>query len=245
MGCVFPLLFVTDLPRYYIPAFGLLALAFVLPIFDLERGSIKRALKAIVVFAVVISGFCIWSQVVSRTRWPVFTGKISRDRFLSNANKQYYPSPSYPGFKWLNDHASPDARVLVFDDSRSFYLERDFINSTPHQVTVLERWSNQSGSGLELREKFASEGITHILVNHAEIIRQQKKLRFTVSGKKSLDEFWRRYTLKVHQTGPTAIAEGAKPSLNRWVVVYRVLSEREAALPHETDYLFAAYKTEL
>jgi hypothetical protein len=218
-GCVAPLLFVTDLPRFYIPSFGLAALAFSLPVFDVKERAVRAGILGVLFAGVLGLGFCVWRWVLPRSRWPVFTGAISRSEFLSNANRQYYPSPSYAG--------------------------REYLNSTPHQVTVLERWANQSGSGKALKAKMAKEGITYILVNHAEIIRQQKSFKFTLKGKRSFDQFWEKYTEKVHQIGPTAFSDGGKASLNRWVVVYRILSEREALLPHETDALFSAYKAKI
>lgn len=240
-ACWLPLALVVHLPRYYIPSLGILALISGLALARLEETWVRKSLATVLAMITLGVGFSMWRWTVPRSRWAVFTGEKSVEEFLSHASRDFYPAPLFPAAEYIRAHAGQDAKVLVFGDSRGFYLMRDHLNSTPFQVTVLERWSNASSSGEELKERFDKAGITHIIVNHAEIVRQKMALKFSPRGKKSLDDFWARYTLKVYQAGPNYMTDGGRDSIDQWVLVYRVLAEEEASRPHPADDLFADY----
>ncbi|MFH1725054.1 MAG: hypothetical protein ABII00_10595 [Elusimicrobiota bacterium] len=245
LGCWLPFSFIVHLPRYFVPFLPLLSLLVGLAVCRPGVRWLRNALAACVCVALLAGGLALWRWTVPRTRWPVFTGRKSFAEFLSHADEYYYPAPLYPAAEYLDKHAAADARVLVFGESRGFYLRRDHIASTPMQVTVLERWANASASGRELKRRMEARGITHIIVNHADIVRQWSAFRFSRKGKRSLDEFWRRYTLKVFQAGPERFRpETGRDRLDRWIVVYRVLSEDEAERDHPTDDLFEHYKAQ-
>lgn len=237
-----PVSLVTGLPRYLIPAYAPLALA---AAFAVERRGAAFYLRPLAAAALAASCLSVWRWGLPLTRLRVFTGQVPAAEFLSRSDEAYYPAPLYAAGRWLGDNTPADAKVLLFGDARGFQVPRDHVLSTPMQTTVLERWANAAANGKALRARFAAEGIGWILVNHAEIVRRRLELSFTLSGKRSLDEFWSRYTIKTFQIGPENMrVSTGKTSLDRWVVVYKILSEEEAALAHEADDLFSGYQVE-
>lgn len=235
-----PLSLVTTLPRYLIAAFAPLALAAARAV---ERDESPVWLRPLTAAALLASAALLWRWALPLSRLEVFTGAKPAAEFLAHSDVYYYPTPLAPAARWLGEHAPPDAKVLLFGDARGFQVPRDHILSTPMQTSVLERWANASADGEALRARFAGAGVGYILVNHGEIVRQNLELRFRPSGKSALDAFWKRFTLKAFSAGPdVSRGRSPRPALDRWVVVYEVLSEEEAARPHEADDLFAGYK---
>ena len=232
-----PVSFVTDLPRYFIPIFPALSLASAAAV---QSGG--RVLRAAVVVCLAVFGVTLWIGILPSERLRVFTGQQAESDFLEHINSSY-PGPLDAAARWIDGNAPQEARVLVFGDSRGFQLTRDYILSTPKQITPLELWANASVDGSALSQRLAREKIRYIIVNHAEILRLGLTYSFTPAGKSALDRFWSRYTRKVFQAGPNqARLANGQETMDRWVVVYEVLSEEEAAKPHEADDLFAAYK---
>jgi len=240
--CWLPIALISHLPRYFVAALPLASFLAAAAIEGREP-KIRRAFSLLLLGACVASAASIHGGALPRTRWAIFSGAKPAPEFLAHADRFHYPAPIYPAAAFLNANAPPGSKVLVFGDSRGFQLQRDRRVSSPMQTTLLELWANKSENGRALRTVLQSEGVTHIVVNHAEIIRRGLELRFSPRGKRALDGFWERYTLKVFQAGPDEITlPNGKRSLDRWVAVYRVLQEDQASLPHPRDDLFATYR---
>lgn len=243
LGCWLPLGAAVQVPRYFTPCLALLALILALAVFRVREAWLRKALLGGTAAVLLINAFVFWRLAYPHSRWAVFAGRTTFGKYLSHANIDFYPAPLFPAAEFLDRNSPPDARILVFGDSRGMYLTRDHLLSTPFQRTVLERFANASESGGALKARLDAEGITHILVNHGEIVRQGLSLKFSKRGKRSLDEFWRRFTLKVFQAGPNErVLRDGRTTLDQWVVVYKVLSEEEAARTHPVDDLFEAYR---
>lgn len=56
--------------------------------------------------------------------------------------------------------------------------------------------------------------------------------RVTPAGLRVLDDFWKRYTER---------AFGVLDPRDRWVAVYKLLDDAQAARPHAVDDLFGQY----
>jgi hypothetical protein len=148
---------------------------------------------------------------------------------LAHGNNNYYPNPPFSAYRWVRDHQPPGAKVLVFGDARGFYLERGYVASTVFNADPLVQWANASADGEALKTKIRDAGITHVVVNRAEVLRLQKTYPFTEAGRRSLYGFWNKYTAKEFEVGATQ---------DRWVIGYRLLGDVEAARPHPAYDLF-------
>jgi hypothetical protein len=234
-----PISLLTDMPRYFIPALPVAAL---LASTALETTGTPINIGTIVISVLVAAA--VWRGTLPLNRLAVFTGERSEENLLEHTSYDYYPAPSYPGMRWINANASSSSRVLIFGDARGFYLERDHLLSTPAQTSLLERWAGSSTDAKSMHDLFVANGVDFILVNHGEIVREQLALSFTVASKRTFDAFWRKYTRKVFQIGPEEFqTPSGKRELDRWVVIYQVLSETESMKSHDADDLFSAYNT--
>jgi hypothetical protein len=219
LGAFFTLGLFTVLPRYFIPGLAVLAP----PLAWAACALRPRWLKACVAAAVLGT---VAANVLPLTRgavWAVFLGLESRDHYLAHGNEQGYVTPSYAGFRYLHEHAPADAKILLVGDGRSFYLRRDSIGATVFNSGPLEVWANDSPDAAALRKRIADEGISYLLVNRGEAVRNNRAFAFTARGRAVCDDFWKKYLLKEYEVGSSG---------DRWVIVYRLLSEDEAARPH-------------
>ena len=231
-----PVSLVTDLPRYFIPIFPGLSLVAAAAV---HSGG--RVLRAAVLACLALFMIALWLNILPFEGLRAFTGQQTESDFLAHVHRSY-PNPLDAAARWIDGNAPKDARVLVFGDARGFQLTRDYVLCTQRQITPLERWANASADASALSARLAREKVKYILVNHGEIQRLGLTLHFTGAGKSALDRFWARDTRKVFQAGPKRVRlSTGEETLDSWVAVYEVLSEEEAAKPHEADDLFAAY----
>jgi hypothetical protein len=236
-----PISLLTDMPRYFIPALPIAAL-----LVSMAIGMMAAPVRIGALVVSILGAAAVWRGTLPLNRLAVFAGQQSEESLLEHTSYDYYPAPSYAGMRWINANASASSRVLIFGDARGFYLERDHLLSTPAQTSLLERWAGASTDAQSMHALFVANGVDFILVNHGEIIRERLALSFTVASKRTFDAFWRRYTRKVFQVGPEELqTPSGTRQLDRWVVVYRVLSEAESAKSHDADDLFSAYSTRI
>lgn len=96
------------------------------------------------------------------------SGKTSRDEYLAEALNYYR------AFRWLEQHAAPDAKVLLIGEHRAFYAKFEPVGSdwydTPAVLAIIRSLPEKSLDGLvsALRQR----GITWVLVNDAELAPQ-------------------------------------------------------------------------
>jgi hypothetical protein len=238
-----PLSLAVMLPRYFVAAVAPLMLLYGWLI-TASEGKTQRRLGGLVLAAALIVGVAYRGHAVPKAQWQAFTGERSPAAYLTHSSEPFYHSPLFPAAQFLKSEAHV-GRLLLFGDARPFYLRHPFIYTMPLQASHLERWAASATNAEELYTTMAARGISHIVVNHAEIVRLQTALKFSVKSKRVLDAFWAKYTLKVHQTGPDYLRlSNGKESLDRWLVVYRLLSPEQAALPHAVDELFSGYKVQ-
>jgi 4-amino-4-deoxy-L-arabinose transferase-like glycosyltransferase len=219
LGAFYGLGLFTVLPRYFIPCFAVLAP----PLAWAACGLRPRWLKACAAAAVLGTGVINVIPLVRSNIWPVFLGLQSRDRFLAHGTDNGYVTPAYAGFRYLNERAPADAKVLLVGDGRSFYLKRDSLGATVFNSGPWEVWANASADAGALRKKFSDAGVSYVLVNRGEAVRNKRAFAFTERGRAVSDEFWKKYLLKEFEVGSSG---------DRWVVVYRLLNDEEAARPH-------------
>lgn len=225
-----PLSLLSPMTRFFIPHLAVLALLAAYLIEGIDSRWAVQGFRAGVLGFGALSALGWAVMDTHREKLPVYLGAKSFNDFLAHTVISY-PPPPYAGYQYLNESAPASAKVLVYGESRGRYLDREAFLSSPDQRTALETWADQSVDGPSLARRIRQEGVTFILVNGAEISRLKQAARVTPEGLRVLDDFWKRYTLRVF---------GVRDPKDRWVGVYSILSEDQAARPHEVDDLFGA-----
>ena len=226
-----PLSLLTPVTRFFIPHLAVLALLVAYLIEGLASRWISMSFRA---GALGLAAFSVlgWAVMDSnRAKLPVYLGSKGFDEYLAHTVISY-PTPPYAGYKFLNEQTPANAKVLIYGESRGFYLNREAVISSPDQRSELEAWADQAADAAALARKIRQEGVSFILVNGAEMTRMKQAPRVTPAGLRVLDDFWKRYTGR---------AFGVLDPKDRWVGVYSLLDDAQAAKPHIVDDLFGQY----
>jgi hypothetical protein len=214
----------TSLSRFLAPNLAVMALPLTAAVTAFRPRLLRIALLAAIFGCIMANVLPMPYGALRYVAWPAFLGKISFDRYLTHINPASYPTPPFSGYKYLNDNVSPKAKILIYGDGRGFYLKRDYIASTVFSASPLEVWANSCRDAGELRRRFEDAGITHLLVNKGEILRQQARTKFTPSGQAVYKQFWEAYLEKVFEAGSIDVVD-------HWVIVYRVRDANELKDP--------------
>lgn len=226
-----PLSVLSPMTRFFIPHLAVLALLVAYLIEGLASRWAATSFRtgAFGLAALSVLGWAVMDS--NRGKLPIYLGAKDFSDYLAHTAVSY-PPPPYAGYQYLNEHAPADAKVLIYSESRGFYLNRAAIISSPDQRTDFEVWADQSADATTLARKFRQEGISFILVNGAEMTRLKHAPQVTPAGLGVLDDFWKRYTAR---------AFGVRDPKDRWVGVYTILDDAQAAQPHPVDDLFGQY----
>jgi len=226
-----PLSVLSPLTRFFIPHLAVTALLVAYLIEGLESRKVAMSFRAGALGLAALSalGWAIMDS--NRPKLPTYLGAKDFNDYLAHTVISY-PAPPYAGYQFLNEQTPANAKVLIYSESRGFYLKREAILSSPDQRTALESWADQSADAAVLARKIRQEGVSFILVNGAEMTRLKQPPRVTSAGLRVLDDFWKRYTERVF---------GVRDPRDRWVAVYGILDEAQAAKPHTVDDLFGQY----
>jgi hypothetical protein len=232
LGTFIPLGMLSVVSRYFIPHLAILCLLLAFAIDEVRLPWLKKAfIWALFIATIMTGGVWVLLDAPLRPKLDVFSGRTTYSEYLGHHTISY-PTAPYAAIEYVNANTPKDAKVLFFGEARTFHLRRPVVASSPDQRPLLISWANASENGQDLWKRLEAQGISYILVNHAEIVRTKPALKFSRKGKASLDEFWGRYTLKVFSV---------QEFPDRWVVVYKVLDEAAASQPHPVDSLFADY----
>jgi hypothetical protein len=141
------------------------------------------AVAALVVGWVYNLGFCS-------------TGLVGYNAGLTDLNyaRDFAARITGPEIAWLNaaidDGSLPaDTNVLCVGEAELFHARFPYVYNTVFDRSIFEHWCGEPGdtpskdrplrSGEEIRQTFAAHGITHVLVNWAEIVRYRQSYGYT------------------------------------------------------------------
>lgn len=223
-----PLSLLSGETRYFIPHLIPLTILLCCIVVRVEPRIMRKIILSGIAYMLVT--LSIGWRILSRypARWNVFRGRIGFSEYLSH-DTESYPTPAYAGIEYVNDHTPADSRVLLYGDARGFYFRRSYLASSSDQPSPLELWADDNSSGEALKNRVNQEGISYIVMNVGEIRRLNRTPHTSLQGLKNLNSFWNRYTLREF---------GVIEPGHRWVGVYKILSDNEAAKPHPVDKLF-------
>lgn len=222
--------FLTEITRYFIPHLALTTLLFNCIMVRIRPLWFRNTLLALAGACCLLFGLLWIGLAVDQTKLYVFMGKKNYGEYLTH-HVVSYPSPPYSGIEYINEHAPKDSGVVLYGEPRGFYLRRRYRTASDEQMPLLEVWANASASPEELRRRLKAERMDYILINLSEMERRRLWANVSPATFLKLAEFWKRYIVMEYEV---------KVYPERWVAVYRVLDEAEAARPHETNQLFAS-----
>ena len=135
----------------------------------------------------------------------------------------------FKAMEFLNDakNVPHDAKVLFFPDARVFWLRRDVIANTPFDRSVMEEAVAQAkGDPGKVADFLRGMGITHALVNNAEVYRlTQRTPGFRFHGrirKHIMDSFDRQTYARFAAQHMKELARFGKDSERPALVLYRL-----------------------
>ncbi len=149
--------------RYFVTGLALTGLAFGWIVSEALEGEKWRAFLLIPLgFAFLEQGArMIYIQNIHKRPWGYLSGRTSRDDYVDS---MLADSP-YDAEIYANRHIPQDSTILVFDEFRTFYLNRKFIASTPWDHELWHELVAESRDGEDLSLRLHSLGITHFLAN--------------------------------------------------------------------------------
>lgn len=159
--------------------------------------------------------------------WQVLAGLESPKAYLGMPHHDY-PFPPFEAIDWMNDHLPPSSKVLFVGESRSFYSAYPVIANSVFDPQFLIEESSLSRSGLDLADAMRKKNISHIFLNLIEARRDDRYhlMTWDARGWEAFNEFWSRDVQQVWK------AENNDASNPQYMVVYRLLDEKEAMMPH-------------
>lgn len=147
---------------------------------NLSINRIKNNLKYIVIIPFLISILqqtlsAVFIQNTYKMPWGYMAGRCSLSRYLRATLSPHSP---VSGIEFINGRLPPDAKILVVNEFRTFYLDRDFRAGTPWDFDDWQELLRLSDSPQDLHMRLRARGFTHIFINEQYVL--QKTGRSTV-----------------------------------------------------------------
>ena len=158
LALLLPWFVLSQQSRYLLPIAAPLAVAAAVVVPNLEWDLTRWAAGAFVALILLLHGLWGWSEIVQREA-PVVFGQISPAQYLRHT------FPPYEAFEFINSLPAA-TKVALYQETRGFYLNRDYLWANPLQNTLIPY--EQFTRGAELARFLRSRlGVTHVLINNS------------------------------------------------------------------------------
>jgi hypothetical protein len=146
--------------RYLLPIAAPLAVAAAAVAANLEADLPRMAAGVFVGLVLFLHVGWGWSEILARS-WPVVSGQASQNEYLQ---RTFGP---YDAMVYLN-RLPANTKVAMYQETRGFYLNRDYLWANPLQNTLVpyERLKNGADLVWFLKTRL---GVTHVLINQAGV----------------------------------------------------------------------------
>jgi len=121
----------------------------------LDRQAVRSAASAVLAVQTVI--LCGLLALLVRPGIPVVLGAKGAEEYLARALDVYSAQ------RWINRNTPRTARVLLYDETRGFYLDRAYFWANPGHHTLIPY--DRFRTAADMVRWFADRGFTHVLVN--------------------------------------------------------------------------------
>jgi len=202
-GCAYAVMWVVSRAgdgRYLLPVAALLAYPSALAVMELSsRSFLLKVLTLLLVAGISAGQLVSWTGLVTGlyAPWRVAYGVESRLLYLSRGLQPHFEYAPMAGL--INDRLPARARILMFSDILSYYIDREVIFDT-QQVTppVGMRLFSRGRTPAELRKRFRQLGISWVYYTPLHVMAFQRDCRCISMEKAAqdiFDRFWRRYAV--------------------------------------------------
>ena len=209
----------STVPRFFFPAMPLFCLLAAGSVFDAPLSAARRGailgLFAYGIFFNLSAEIAAWYDLGAGT---VPLGLVSKSEYLSHA-RQGYPAPYFAATRFINERLPEDAVVLFLGEARGYYCERRFLAGSVHDRNPLVEAANACSGAEDLERRIRRLGVTHFLLNRANVQSNDIASRLTGPGKAALDAFWNRRTRLIFEE------KRVEPADFAWVQVYELAPE--------------------
>ncbi len=161
---IFWLIIPIHISRYFVAGLGLTAIIFGW----LVSSALSNAprwrwvLMAPILLAFAEQGMrLVIMQNIHKQPWGYLAGRTSKADYLAAV----LTDTPYGAENFANRNTPKDSTILVFDEFRTFYLDRNFIAATPWDHELWHELVAESKNGQELAEHLHALGITHFMAN--------------------------------------------------------------------------------
>lgn len=149
--------------RYFVTGLALTSLMFgwwTSEIFQMGRW--RYLLIVPLGFAFIQQGMrMVYIQNTHKRPWGYLSGRASQDDYID----AILADSPYDAEVYANRHIPKNSTILVFDEFRTFYLDRKFIAATPWDHELWHEVVAQSQNGREIARRLHQLGVTHFLAN--------------------------------------------------------------------------------
>jgi hypothetical protein len=156
LALILPWFVLSQQSRYLLPITAPLAVVAAAVVANLEVDLPRWAAGAFVVITLFLHGRWGWDQIVGPT-WPVVSGQVTQAEYLQHA------FPPYDAMRYVNTLPA-GTKVAFYQETRGFYLNRDYLWANPLQNTLIPYHRLRNGAEL-VRFLKTHLGVTHVLVN--------------------------------------------------------------------------------
>jgi hypothetical protein len=165
LALLLPWFLLSQQSRYLLPVVAPMAVVAAAVVANLAAELPRWAAGGVVALSLFLHASWGWGQIVTRT-WPVVSGEVSREQYL---RRTFGPCEA---MEFIN-RLPPDSKVAFYQETRGYYLDREYMWANPLQHTLIPYEQFQHGGELArfLQQRL---GITHVLLNRPGAVGSEK-----------------------------------------------------------------------
>lgn len=182
--------------RHFFSSYFIISILAAYYINDAFDGFARSIIKMIFAITMFINTILLVDFFAIEKRYEPVFGMITKDEYLSTSRMRY-PYPSYSMYKYINENLTMQDKILIFGDSRTFYLKIPHETASVFDLHPLVKLSQESKDGDEIYLKLKEKGFTHIMLNLTEGYRTKVygNLYFSPEEFKRFDDFFKKHLL--------------------------------------------------
>ncbi len=225
--------------RHFFSSFSVISILTAYYINEAFKNSLKQIIKAIYLLAMFLNTVYLTNYFTLERRFEPVFGFITREEYLSKSRMRY-PYPSYSMYRYINNNLPADSKILIFGDSRSFYLTLHHQTASVFDKHPLIEVVEESKDGEEIYKRLKKAGFTHILLNLAEGYRTKAygNCYFNLEDFKKFDDFFKNHIMVENE-----IEEKKGNQIVQKIILYTIVEKNISQPFNYFSYFIAPHQT--